>query len=63
MDRQKFLCKLGYHNWSPNCGGMRVCLAKGCTTIDLYYGITGMLRYIRERYTVKELMKIAGVKD
>lgn len=54
---------LGFHNWSESYAGMRVCLRRGCTRIDLYYGLTGMLRYMRERYTEKQLMEIAGVKD
>ena len=60
---QKLLCMLGFHNWSENYAGMRVCLRRGCTRIDLYYGITGMLRYMREHYTEKQLRELAGVKD
>lgn len=56
---QKFLCMLGFHDWSPNHNGMRVCLAKGCVTIDIYYGISGMLRYVREHYTEKEIEEMA----
>lgn len=31
--------------------------------IDLYYGLTGMLRYMREHYTEKQLEEMAEVKD
>ena len=46
---RRISCRLGFHKWSVNYNGMRVCLRRGCTRIDLYYGITGMLRYMRER--------------
>lgn len=48
---QKILCRLGIHKWSDNIGGMRVCLARGCITIDIYYGLTGALRYVREHHS------------
>ena len=57
---------LGFHNWSENHGGVRVCLRRGCTRIDLYYGITGMLRYMREHYTekqIKEMTEMTEVND
>lgn len=38
---------------------MRVCLRRGCTEIDMYYGITGMLRYLRERHTQEEIEAMA----
>ena len=63
MDWRKRFCKLGFHNWSETYAGIRVCLRKGCTRIDLYYGITGMLRYMREHYTEKQLKEMIEVKD
>lgn len=59
MNLQKWLCRIGFHDWSPNHNGIRVCLAEGCMRIDLYYGITGMLRYMREHYTEKEIEQMA----
>lgn len=59
MNFQKRLCKLGFHNWSPNHYGVRVCLARGCVAIDLYYGICGMLRYLREHYREEEIDEMA----
>ena len=63
MNWRKWLCKLGFHNWSENYAGIRMCLREGCTRIDLYYGITGMLRYMREHYTEKQLKEMIEVKD
>jgi len=63
MDWRKWLCKLGFHNWSDNYAGIRVCLREGCTRIDLYYGITGMLRYMREHYTEKQIKEMVEVTD
>lgn len=60
MNFQKLLCKLGFHDWSPNHYGIRVCLAKGCVTIDLYFGVCGMLRYMREHYREEELDEMAA---
>lgn len=62
MDWRKWFCKLGFHKWSENYAGIRVCLRRGCTRIDLYYGITGMLRYMREHYTEKQIKEMAEVK-
>ncbi len=60
MNFRKWLCRLGFHNWSPNYYGVRVCLARGCVRIDLYYGVSGMLRYLRENYTEKEIEEMAA---
>lgn len=56
---ERTLCRLGFHKWSENYGGMRVCLRRGCTTIDMYFGLTGMLRYLRERHTLEEIEEMA----
>jgi len=53
------LCKLGFHKWSENYGGVRVCLREGCTAIDMYFGLTGMLRSLRERHTLEEIEEMA----
>jgi len=50
---------LGFHKWSENYGGMRVCLRRGCRVIDMYFGITGMLRYLRDRHTQEEIEEMA----
>lgn len=59
MNFQKLLCRLGFHNWSENYNGMRVCMRQGCTAIDMYFGITGMLRRLREQYTQEEIEEMA----
>jgi len=43
----KWLCKLGFHNWSENRFGIRVCLR--CPKVDRYFGLTGLLRYREEK--------------
>lgn len=50
---------LGFHKWSESYGGMRVCLRPGCTMINIYFGLTGMLRYLRERHTQEEIEEMA----
>lgn len=57
---RRLLCRLGFHKWSENDNGMRVCLRPGCTTIDIYFGLTGMLRYLRDRHTQKEIEMMAN---
>lgn len=54
---------LGFHKWSENENGMRVCLRPGCTTIDLYFGLTGMLRYLRDRHTQEEIEEMAKMNN
>ncbi len=39
---KKFLCRFGFHNWSANRGGVRICLR--CPAVDRYYGISGYVR-------------------
>lgn len=56
---ERTLCRLGFHKWSENYGGVRVCLRRGCTAIDMYFGITGMLRRLREQYTQEEIEAMA----
>ena len=54
---------LGFHKWSENDNGMRVCLRRGCTTIDIYFGLTGMLRYLRDRHTQEEIEEMAKTNN
>lgn len=56
---RRISCRLGFHNWSENYGGVRVCLREGCTAIDMYFGLTGALRWLRERYTPEEIEAMA----
>ena len=53
------LCRAGLHKWSENTGGVRVCMRPGCTATDMYFGITGALRRLRERYTQEEIEEMA----
>jgi deoxycytidylate deaminase len=39
---KNFLCRFGFHNWSANRGGVRICLR--CPAVDRHYGISGYLR-------------------
>lgn len=39
---KRILCRLGFHHWSANHGGIRICL--WCPAVDRYYGISGYLR-------------------
>lgn len=57
------LCRLRFHKWSENDNGMRVCLRRGCTTIDIYFGLTGMLRYLRDRHTQEEIEEMAKTNN
>jgi len=43
------LCRLGFHKWSANRNGIRIC--RRCPAVDRYYGITGLLRYKEETDT------------
>lgn len=43
---QKIFCWLGFHIWSKNYGGARICLV--CDKFDRYFSITGMLRRMEE---------------
>ncbi len=45
----KFLCYLGFHNWSDNRNGIRIC--RRCPAVDRYYGLSGLLRYKEETDT------------
>ncbi len=38
----KFLCHIGFHNWSANRGGVRICMR--CPAVDRYYGLSGYVR-------------------
>jgi len=42
MSLKRILCRLGFHHWSANHGGIRICL--WCPAVDRYYGISGYLR-------------------
>lgn len=39
---KNILCLLGFHKWTNNKNGCRIC--KRCHKIDQYFGATGMLR-------------------
>jgi len=39
---KSILCRIGFHNWSSNRGGVRICM--WCPAVDRYYGISGYLR-------------------
>jgi len=39
---KNILCRLGFHHWSANHGGVRICL--WCPAVDKYYGVSGYLR-------------------
>ena len=39
---KSLLCRLGFHRWSFNRGGVRICM--WCPAVDRYYGISGFLR-------------------
>lgn len=56
---RRALCRTGLHKWSPNQNGWRVCLRRGCTAYNPYYGVTGALRWMRERYTEEEIEEMA----
>jgi hypothetical protein len=56
---RRISCRLGFHKWSENYGGVRVCLREGCTAIDMYFGLTGALRRLRERYTPEKIKAMA----
>lgn len=56
---RRVLCMMGFHKWSENYGGVRVCLRRGCMAIDMYFGLTGMLRYLRERHAQEEIQEMA----
>lgn len=40
-------CRLGFHDWSSNRNGVRICLR--CPAVDRYYGLTGLIRYMHEK--------------
>jgi hypothetical protein len=44
---KKFICRIGWHNWSENRNGVRIC--NWCPAVDRYYGISGFLRKIHEK--------------
>jgi len=44
-----FLCRIGFHNWSANRCGVRIC--QRCPAVDRYFGLTGLLRYKQEKDT------------
>lgn len=56
---RRTLCSLGFHKWSENHGGVRVCMRTGCTAIDMYFGLTGALRRLREQHTPEEIEAMA----
>ncbi len=40
---KSLLCRLGFHKWSANRNGIRIC--RRCPAVDRYYGLTGLIRY------------------
>ncbi len=49
---KSLLCRLGFHKWSNNRNGIRIC--RRCPAVDRYYGLTGLIRYKWESNTGKE---------
>ena len=45
-------CILGFHKWGKNENGIRTC--QKCGKLDKYFGLTGMLRYHREKNDTKK---------
>lgn len=52
MFNLNILCRIGFHNWSANRGGVRICMQ--CPAVDKYYGLSG---YVRRLLTTTYLRK------
>jgi len=58
---KNFLCHIGFHNWSANRGGVRIC--RWCPAVDRYYGISGFLRRQLELTTTYQRESDAELRD
>jgi len=44
---KSILCKLSIHSWNKDKDGIRFC--KKCGKVDLYFGFTGRMRWMKEK--------------